>query len=395
MTDRLYYTDPELLEFEGTLLAVENPKEGVYQSVLDRSAFYPTSGGQSHDLGQLGGAEIIEVKEDSQGDIVHVTANPPGEVGEKIKGLVQYEHRMKNRQLHTAQHLLSQIFFRLIDAVTVSVHLGEEYGAIEFDVDSISENVLAEAERMVNRVVIDSMPVEILFVESSEIGTLGLRREPKRSGKLRIIRIGEFEATACGGTHCTHTGQVQLVKLIGIETIRKRTLVKFLAGAQAFNDYVARFDVTTKITKALTSGLIDLPDKCDKLVEEIKALKRDLTAARKELIPSMVNDLLDQKIMLKGIPALLTTLPEEKIELGQPLAIELASKLNGLALLVIGTRIIIACAESSNAKAGQLMRALSQHSPIKGGGSDVLAQGAGASSNELDHYRQLLTEGLG
>lgn len=395
MTDRLYYTDPELLEFEGTLLAVENPKEGVYQSVLDRSAFYPTSGGQSHDLGQLGVAEIIEVKEDSRGDILHVTAHPPGVVGEKIKGRVQFEHRMKNRQLHTAQHLLSQIFFRLIDANTVSVHLGDEYGAIEFDVDSISENVLAEAERMVNRVVIDSIPVEILFVDSSEIGQLGLRREPKRSGKLRIIRIGEFEATACGGTHCTHTGQVQLVKLIGNETIRKRTLVKFLAGVQAFNDYVTRFEVTTRLTKALTSGLNDLPDKCDKLVDEIKTLKRELTAARKELIPAMVNDLLDHKIMLKGIPALLTTLPEEKIELGQSLALELASKLDGLALLVIGSRIIIACAESSNTKAGQLMRALAQHSNIKGGGNDILAQGAGASSNELDYYRQLLIEGLG
>lgn len=394
MTDRLYYTDPDLLEFEAKIVSSEKQGDGTYLTILDRSAFYPTSGGQSHDLGQLGPAEMVEVIETDSGEVAHLTSSSPGEAGETISGRVDPDRRMKNRQLHTAQHLLSQVFYRLLGGTTMSVHLGEEYGAIEFDQERISAESLLAAEREVNRMVSACVPIEIIFADSSEIEKLGLRKQPARDGKLRIIKMGDLEATACGGTHCTNTGQVQLVKLIGTEPIRKRTMVKFLAGVQATEDYHQRFDISNQLTRTLTCGLIDLPDKLDKLTAEIRSLKRNLTAAQKQLLPLFVEELIKQVNDLSGISSVIAVISEDKLELGQQLAIDCAERIAGLALLISGDRLFLACTRGSGPQAGKLMRELASRTNIKGGGNDVIAQGAKADPEQINDYREIIIEVL-
>lgn len=394
MTDRLYYTDPDLLEFEARIVSMDKQSDGGYLTILDRSAFYPTSGGQSHDLGQLGDALIVDVIELESGEVTHVSSTSPGKVGEAIKGRIDFDRRMKNRQLHTAQHLLSQVFFRLIGGTTMSVHLGEEYGAIEFDKEVISDEVLHKAEIEVNRMVSACVPVEIIFANSSEIEKLGLRKKPTREGKLRIIKMGKLEATACGGTHCTNTGQVQLVKLIGTESIRKRTMVKFLAGAQAIGDYRDRFNISSQLTRTLTCGLSDLPEKFDKLSAEIKSLKQSLTAANKQLLPLFVEGLIQQANDLGGIRTVIESISEDKLELGQQLAIDCAEKINGLAVLISGDRIFLACGKECTAQAGKLMKVLTSKTSIKGGGNDVIAQGAKADPSRMADYRKIIIGAL-
>lgn len=390
MTDRLYYTDPEVLEFEAKIVSTEARSDGSYTTILNRSAFYPTSGGQSHDTGQLNNMEVVDVIETESGEVAHITPTSPGDAGDSVSGFVDQERRMKNRQLHTAQHLLSQVFYRLINGTTMSVHLGEEYGAIEFDKETVSDKTMLEAEQAVNRMVSDCVPIEIIFADSTEIEKLGLRKKPTREGKLRIIKMGDIETTACGGTHCINTGQVQLVKLIGTEPIRKRTMVKFLAGAQAINDYRDRFNISSQLTRTLTCGLADLPEKLGKLSAEIKSLKRDLTAAQKQLLPLYVEELVKQAKDLGGISSVVTVISEDKLELGQPLAINCAESINGLAVLICAERIFIACGKNSGAQAGELMKALASKTSIRGGGNNLIAQGAKADSDKISDYRAII-----
>lgn len=394
MTKRLYYTDPGLLEFETQIVSIESQPDGSYATILNQSAFYPTSGGQSHDRGQLGNIEVVDVIETDSGEVAHITCTSPGKVGASISGTVDQVRRMKNRQLHTAQHLLSQVFHRLIDGTTMSVHLGEEYGAIEFDKENISDKSLLEAEQEVNRMVAACVPIEIIFADSSEIEKLGLRRKPAREGKLRIIKMGDIEVTACGGTHCINTGQVQLVKLIGTEPIRKRTMVKFLAGAQAINDYRDRFNISSQLTRILTCGLLDLPEKFAKLAAEIRSLKQEVTAAQKQLLPLYAEELINQANELGGVNSVLTVISGDKLELGQLLAIDCAERISGLVLLICKDRIFIAGGKDSGVQAGKLMKALASKTSIKGGGNDLIAQGAKADPEKLSEYRAIIFEAL-
>jgi alanyl-tRNA synthetase len=229
LTDRLYYHDPDLLEFEAVISSVHK-REAKVGTVLDRSAFYPTSGGQLHDIGRLNGVAVIDVEEDEDGQVVHVTESTVGEVGRRIQGAVDAERRWRHRQQHTAQHILSALCANLYNAETVSVHLGESYGAVELDVPAVSDSDMTQLEAEANRVVREAQPVEILLLSPEEAQRLALRRPPAREGIIRIIKTGELDWSACGGTHCRNTAQVGLIKLAGTEKLRGHCVVRFLAG---------------------------------------------------------------------------------------------------------------------------------------------------------------------
>lgn len=168
MTERLYYGDPALLEFDATVVG-QGQRGEMYFTLLDRSAFYPTSGGQLFDRGALNGIEIVETIEADDGEVRHLSNAPVGQTGDKVHGTVDRPRRQKNRQLHTAQHLISQVFIRLGDAETVSVHLGEEYGAVELNRVDITESELDQAERWTNELILDNLPVEIRVIDASDL----------------------------------------------------------------------------------------------------------------------------------------------------------------------------------------------------------------------------------
>jgi alanyl-tRNA synthetase len=233
MTDRLYYTDPSLRAFDATIARVD--RRGDRLSVtLDRTAFYPTSGGQPIDTGQLGSLRVIDVVDEDDGSIAHVveleprTPNPeprtnpePGtrnpEPGQSIHGAIDWVRRFDHMQQHSGQHVLSAAFDRLFGVRTVSFHLGGVVSTIDL-AREMSPAEIAAAETEANRIVWEDRPVTIRFADADEAARLPLRKEPARGGNLRLIDVEGFDLSACGGTHVARTGAIGVVAVASWES---------------------------------------------------------------------------------------------------------------------------------------------------------------------------------
>ena len=391
MTERLYYHDSYLLEFEAE---IDDSREadGHWHTTLNRSAFYPTSGGQLHDTGNLNGIEVTEVVETDSGDVRHVTDREVGTVGDKAKGAVDLSRRLDNRQKHTAQHILSQVFIKLADAETVSVHLGEEYALVELSVGELSPQLLAEAETLSNQIIADNPAVETMFVSADEADSMPLRKIPDRSGNIRVIRIGDLDWSACGGTHCRQAAEVGMIKLIGTEKIRGHLSVIFLAGRQALDDYRKRFDITQALSHQLTCHIDDIGGKFDKLSAENKEQRKQMSLLQAELLPMRVQQLSEQATECGGTRLVFHVDETGDAQSAARLAREVAVSIEGVVVMYAGGRLLIAVHESSGYRAGEMARQLASTCSLKGGGSDTQAQLGGADPAKADEYRRKVEE---
>ena len=388
MTERLYYTDPDLTEFEGTIVRTGRREDG-YFAVLDRSAFYPTSGGQSHDNGTLNGEQINDVVEEAD-EVIHLSGADIGRVGTKVKGIVDKERRRRNCQSHTAQHIMSGACDRLYGFRTASVHLGDEYTAVELETATMSPAQLTAIETLANQVVAENVTVEIKFVDSNQAAALPFRKEPQRGGELRVIRIGEFDYSACGGTHCRTSGGVRLIKIIGCDRIRGRVVINFFAGDLAVADYQMRFDVTDTLAKAFTCHPTDLVAKIDKRTSENKELKSRLIDAQKELLPIRASQLAQKADTVGGVKVLFERVADLEPASASRLAGLVADEIGGLAVLAIESRLILATSPSSGLHAGNLARKIAERSGLKGGGNERVAQLGGAVDNNPKPYAEII-----
>ena len=220
--DRLYYDNPSLLQFDATVTAVEDRGEQAVVS-LDRSAFYPTSGGQNFDTGEIFGiangsrVRVLDVVEqEGTGDVLHLVECPPGwlKPGVPVRGEIDAARRRDHMQQHTGQHVLSAAFEHLFGFATVSFHMGEETCTIDLATDKISAAQLEAAEHLSNEVIFENRPVEIRYASPDEARTMGVRKIPPAvREKLRLIDIRDFDLNACGGTHVHSTGQIGSVLL--------------------------------------------------------------------------------------------------------------------------------------------------------------------------------------
>jgi len=389
MTERLYYNDSSLLEFEAKIIDCGEHGTKLF-TVLDRSAFYPTSGGQLFDMGVLNGVPVIDVIESDTDEVWHITDKPVGIVGDIARGKVDENRRQRHRQIHTAQHILSQAFVRLYDFETVSVHLGEEYAAVELDTPQVSQKQMEAAEQTANETIQANHLVEVLFVKNSEASNLPLRKVPSKKGALRIIKIGDFDWSACGGTHCNSTAEVGMLKIIGVEKMRGRPLVKFIAGKQAFEDYRNRFSVTDQLTREFTCHVNDLIGKISHLTAENNSMRKEMTQLQKELLPIWADKLAAEanacgkyKLVCQGMD-----LGDER-STGQLVKL-IADRTEGIAALLVSSRLLIAVPTDSGLHAGQLAKQFCELTGLRGGGSAVFAQVGGAEKEKIAYYREII-----
>src|SRR5258706_4845635 len=228
MTDRLYYHDPYLREFEATVLET-TIHEGKTEVVLDRAAFYPTSGGQPFDVGTLSGARVLDVVDTDDGRILHIVDCAPD--GASVKGAIDWPRRFDHMQQHTGQHVLSAAFDRLLKARTESFHLGADCSTIDL-ARELSAAEIVRGEDEANRVVWEDRPLAIRFAGPDEIAKLPLRKESKREGTLRLIDVQDFDLSACRGTHVSRTGAIGMIAVAATERFRGGSRVTFLCGGR-------------------------------------------------------------------------------------------------------------------------------------------------------------------
>ena len=269
MSERLYYTDSYTTEFDANVVTLTQV-DGQPAAILDRTYFYPTSGGQQHDTGTLGGIPVVDVQVGESGDVLHVLAETDPEKTmplDTVRGIVDWPRRFDHMQQHTGQHLLSAAFTQRLKMETVSVHFGSEICMLELDAQpadkaQITDSQLAEIENWVNDLVLAQIPVLAYSVDEAQIGDIPLRRPPKVSDAIRVVEIQDFDWSACGGTHVHNTGEIGPVKLLRTERIRGHSRVHFVCGHRALVDYRAKHDLLTA-----TAGLLDThPDEVPDLV---------------------------------------------------------------------------------------------------------------------------------
>ena len=269
-TRRLYYEDAYLMEFDAEVVE-KRIHEGSPAVILDRTAFYPESGGQPWDRGTLGEVEVLKVL-DLDGAILHVLKSEIA--GGTVRGRVDETARFDHMQQHTGQHILSQAFFETLKGETLSFHLGPGVSTLEIGLRAISEAEWDRVEERANAIVWEDREVKTYFVPEEKIGEIPLRRPPKKQGLLRVVEVDGFDYSACGGTHCRRTGEIGMIKLIGVEKIRGNLRFEFRCGGRALRDHRGKDRTVRKLAGAFSCSDGDVAAQVEKLVADTKTLKK-------------------------------------------------------------------------------------------------------------------------
>ena len=287
MTDRLYYLDPYLRAFDATIERVE-ARGDLVAITLDRTAFYPSSGGQPFDTGLLGASRVVDVVDEEDGSIVHVVEHvmdagaPSLQTGASVHGEIDWPRRFDHMQQHTGQHVLSAAFDRLFDVRTVSFHLGAAVSTIDL-AREMSAAEIAAAETEANRIVWEDRPVGIRFATAEEAAAMPLRKEPARSGTLRLIDVEGFDLSACGGTHVSRTGGVGVIAIASWERFKGGQRVSFLCGGRALESYRVLRDSVAGAVRMLSVLPAELPQTIERMQAEAKAQHRTVVALQTDL----------------------------------------------------------------------------------------------------------------
>jgi alanyl-tRNA synthetase len=280
MTERIYYTDPSRRTFDAVVRACD-VVDGRPHVVLDRTAFYPTSGGQPFDTGRLGGADVLAVIDRDDDEVAHVVSAPLP-VGSRVQGEVDWPRRLDHMQQHSGQHVLSAAFEATARAATVSVHLGTDVSTIDL-AREVSAAEIEAAETWANGAVWDDREVTIRFVGADEAERLPLRKAPARTGELRLIEIDGVDVSACGGTHVPRTGVIGLIAITGSERSRGVTRVSFVCGGRALRSHRALRGVVLAATRALSVTPGDVTAAIDRLQTEARDAERRLADLQRHL----------------------------------------------------------------------------------------------------------------
>jgi alanyl-tRNA synthetase len=277
-TERLYYEDSHLIDFEARVTSVTERVSGWDAVTLDRTAFYPTGGGQPSDTGTLGAARVVECVEVEGAGVLHIIQGQPMEVGAVVAGHVDWPRRLDHIQQHTGQHILSQAFVALYGAQTRSFRMMEQASEIDVALIDPTDDRIERAVELANEIIWENRRVRVRQVSSEEAAQMPLRKDSAREGELRIIEIEDFDLSPCGGTHAKMTGEVGLIAARSWERAKGLTRIEFVAGGRALADY-RRANRTARTVAAIFGVRRDeTPASAARLLEENKEMMRRVRA---------------------------------------------------------------------------------------------------------------------
>lgn len=372
MTERLHYADTFLFDFDARVVAHDRLGDAA-AVVLDRSAFYPESGGQMADRGTLGEARVVDVQVGDDGVVRHAVEGTLPEIGASVRGVIDASRRRQFAALHTAQHILSRALVDVAKADTVSSRLGETLATIDVK-ETLSDARVAECERIANGLVDESRAVRAWFPTDEELKTLPMRRAPKQSENIRVVEVRGFDVSPCGGTHVASTSQIGLVRVVGSEKYKGGTRVSFHAGARARTMLFGEDDALRVLARSLVCAVDAVP-------AGVERLRADLTAANGEAgrLRSALAQRLAAEALKTGQTRLELVLDEGGIELAQKVAAELTKEGARLALVAVktdeGAHLVVARGPASTENAGAIVKAITAAAGGKGGGRPERAEG--------------------
>lgn len=391
-TERLYYQDSHLTEFDARVSGVTRDAQGRVAVTLDRTAFYPTGGGQPSDTGMLNDARVIECIDEEEAGVLHIIEGATLTVGASVAGRVDWPRRLDHMQQHTGQHILSQAFVQLFDAPTRAFRMLERVSEIDVDLSDPSIERIEEAVELANRIVWEDRSVGVRHVSPEEAAALPLRRDSAREGSLRIIEIEDYDLSPCGGTHAARTGEVGIICVRSWERAKGLTRLEFIAGGRVLADYRRANTIARSVAALFSAGRDDAVESVARAVEENKTMQRRLRtleeiAARveaDELIHNATHGGDDS-----GTRIVTHAFADRDAESLKRLALAIIARPGHVALLGSrdthgrAARLVFARAADASGDMNALMREACAILEGRGGGRPDLAQGGGTNVEKL------------
>lgn len=386
MTARLYYADAYLRSFDAQVLSAQPHDENV-AVVLDRTAFYPTGGGQLHDLGTLRDeqtqANVIDVL-DENGEVVHVLDRPVA-TG-RVHGELDWPRRWDLTQQHTGQHILSQAFYQLFEAETIAVHMTESNCTLDL-LRQLTTEQHAQAEELANQIVQSNRPVRAAFVGDEELARMPLRKPPAaKHEKIRIVEVSGFDWSPCGGTHVRATGEVGLIKILGAERRASEQRIEFGCGMRALRDYRWKNQAIRSLAAQLSVKDSDLASTVQQLIDDGKETRRQMNALRARLLEYEAEQLWDAAKVEGAWHWVQQVFEGRSLDEARLLAIKLRNKASAVVLFAVAgekPNLIFARSADLSLDMGKLMHEVSGAFGGRGGGQPELAQGGVANGSDL------------
>jgi alanyl-tRNA synthetase len=377
MTERLYYDDCYLQDFRANVIATEDDGKRVY---LDRTAFYPTSGGQPFDIGTLGGINVREVV-DEEDKIAHVLEAPLAAT--EVDGHIDWTRRWDHMQQHTGQHLLSAVLIELFDIKTVSFHLSADSSTIDVSVPSLDAKKAERVEERCLEIIAEARPIQITYEDST--ADLGLRKASARTGTLRIVTIDRLDKSACGGTHVCKTSEIGPILLRKIDKVRGNARLEFVCGLRAVRRARQDFATLTEISRLVSVPFDEAPAIIAAQVERAKGFEKTAQRLASELAQREGRELFNaatpdgggiRRVTQRGVI--------DDAMRARAQAFVAGSKAVFLALSVDPPSILLASSADSGVHAGERVKAAVTAQGGRGGGNQALAQGSVPSADAVE-----------
>jgi alanyl-tRNA synthetase len=398
-TERLYYKDSHLTDFEARVVDVTERVSGWTGVTLDRTAFYPTGGGQPSDTGMLSGARVVECIDREDEGVLHVLQGRTPKLGETVRGHVDWPRRLDHIQQHTGQHILSQAFIRLFRAETRSFRMMAEFSEIDVALDDPTDERLEQAVELANRIIWEDHPVHIREVTKEEAAQIPLRKDSAREGELRLIEIADYDLSPCGGTHAARTGEVGIICVRSWERAKGLVRMEFLAGGRVLLDY-RRANQTARKTAALFSTARDeAAEAAARSLEENKSLHKRLRSLEEIASRVEAEELLRQAEERAGGTRIIKHIFDGRSADGlRQIAQAIVQHPQTAALIgsadTDGARLVFARSVDAPGNMNELMREACQLLEGRGGGRPDMAQGGGRLVEKLSEAIELAARKL-
>ncbi len=382
-TERLYYTDCYARQFEARVVKAEPDARGA-RVYLDRTAFYPESGGQPSDRGLLGGVPVLEAVDEGDA-IAHVLERAPK--GEILRGEIDWARRFDHMQQHTGQHILSAAFEKTSHLKTISFHLGAEVSAIDLDSERLVPRQIQEAEDLANGLVFENRVVRISFRPAAEVSHVDLRKPTEREGTVRLIEVEDFDLSACGGTHVSRTGEIGMILAGRFERVRGGTRVEFVCGGRALQASRRALAGLSEAARAFSTSLEQVPGQTKKLLEDLRGAAHVREKLMKRLVEYRGRELRAAAPEKRGRKIVRQVFAAEDHAEAKLLAHALAAEPDTVALIGVAGKpaaLYFAQCRGGASDMASLLREVLGRVGGKGGGTRDFAQGGGLDESRLE-----------
>jgi len=403
MTERIYHSDSFLRTFTGAVTDLRKVTNGngelVWQLALDRTAFYPASGGQPFDTGQLSAlapdgavltVPVDQVEEDEDGTVWHFVREPLA-LGTHIEGHIDWERRFGHMQQHSGQHLLSAIFWQELQASTISFHLGESTSTIDLSGGPFEQHSLERVERIANEIIGEGRPFTSGYVSRLEAEAMlaagQLRKLPERQGTIRLIDIADCDKNACGGTHVRSTGQIGGLLMRTVEKVSRGVRVEFVCGLRAVRTARADFAILRQTSALLSTGAAELVPTVGRVLAEAKSNAKERQKLREELAAFHAAQLVMEVPIENGLRLVVREWKDRDRDYIKLLASQTVKAAAQTVAIFSASdadpvRMFVARSPDLGFNCGQILREALAQIGLRGGGSADLAQGDVPSEQE-------------